>query len=215
MRERQFIVVEGPIGVGKTSLARLLAERFESQLVLETPDDNPYLQEFYKDPRKHAFLTQLSFLFMRYEQQQGLTQGNLFHQGGIVADYLFGKDRIFASVTLDDREWDLYNKISQMLAPEVPEPDLVIYLQSDTDRLMENIAKRHRPAEEYITRDYLQQLQESYQEYFFQQHNNALLVINTTHLDFISQDEDFEALVHQIKQPFTGIRYYNPADGMG
>jgi deoxyadenosine/deoxycytidine kinase len=214
VREQQYIAVEGPIGVGKTSLARLLAERFESELILETPDENPYLQEFYKDPRKYAFLTQISFLFMRYEQLRTLMQGSLFHQGGVVADYLFAKDRIFASVALDDREWDMYDKISRMLHTEIPEPDLVIYLQASTERLMENIAKRHRPSEEYITRDYLQRLQEAYREHFFQQSPGALLVINTTNLDFIGKPKDFETLVRMIEQPFSGIRYYNPADGI-
>ena len=210
MKTRKLIAIEGPIGVGKTSLARLLAERFESRLVLEDPDGNPYLQEYYRDPRKYAFLTQITFLFMRYEQLRGLHQGSLFHQGGVVCDFLFAKDRIFASVTLDEREWKLYDRISRMLDADIPEPDLVICLQASTDRLMENIQKRNRPSEEQITLEYLQRLQEAYQEFFFRHSFPAQLVINATNLDFIGNPDDLATLIDQIDQPFSGVRYFNP-----
>ncbi len=207
--ETLFIAIEGVIGAGKTTLARLLAERLDARLVLERVDENPFLPDFYQGARQFAFMTQINFLFLRYEQQIGLLQQDLFHQI-VISDYLFAKDRIFASVNLDEREFELYERIARLLVREVPKPDLVVYLQASTDVLMENIRRRNRPMETYITKDYLSVLNEAYNQYFIHYSESPLLVINASLVDYLREPKHLQDLTDYIKSPYSGTRYYNP-----
>lgn len=208
-QENLYIAIEGNIGAGKTTLARMLSERFEARLVLEKMDENPYVADFYQNPRQYAFITQINFLFMRYEQQLNILQQDLFHRV-IISDYLFARDRIFASVNLEEREFFLYDRISRLLVEAVPVPDIVIYLQSSTDVLLENIRRRNRPIESNITRDYLKLLNEAYNQFFIHYSDTALLVINAGNVDFLRQQKYLDELIHYIRKPYSGTRYYNP-----
>jgi len=205
----QYLAIEGVIGAGKTSLARMIASRFSGKLVLEPSDENPFLKDFYSNPEKTAFPTQLFFLLSRYRQQQEIPQGDLFHDL-IVADYLFAKDRIFASINLQDREFAIYAKVASMLQQDIPRPDLVIYLQSNTERLMANIRKRNRSFERPITKDYLRILNEAYNQFFINYRETPLLIINSTEIDFVNNSGDFEELVRRISQPIAGTEFYSP-----
>lgn len=205
----QYIAIEGVIGAGKTSLTKKLADHFGARELLEQQDENPFLKDFYQKPRQFAFPTQLFFLLSRYRQQQEIPQRELFHDM-IIADYIFAKDRIFASVTLEDRELLLYDKIASLLEQSVPRPDLVLYLQSSTERLMANIRMRNRDYERPITEDYIRELNEAYNQFFFNYDDSPLLIINTTQIDFVHKEEDFEELVAQILRPISGRQYYSP-----
>jgi deoxyadenosine/deoxycytidine kinase len=206
----QYIAVEGVIGVGKTSLAQLMAERFNARVLLEQHEENPFLADFYRDPQHYAFSTQLFFLLSRYRQQQEIPQRDLFHEL-LIADYLFAKDRIFASLTLDERELSLYDKVARLLERDIPQPDLVIYLQSSSERLMANIRLRNRSYEKPMTENYIRDLNEAYNRFFFSYTAAPLLVVNATEIDFVHNAQDFENLIAQLHRPISGVQYYSPA----
>ena len=204
-----YIAIEGVIGAGKTSLAELLAERLNAMLILEQPDENPFLKDFYLDRKKYAFQTQLFFLISRYKQQEEFPQPDLFH-GKIVADYIFAKDKIFASINLDDREYRLYEKVVELMESRIPIPDLVIYLQCSPGRLMKNIRIRNRSYEKEMPEDYITELNEAYNRFFFNYRSTPLLVVNAEKLNFVDNKEHFEDLMQTLLEPVKGIKYYNP-----
>ena len=204
-----YIAIEGVIGVGKTSLAQKLAEHFGARTILEQHEENPFLPDFYRNPRRFAFPCQLFFLLSRYRQQQEIPQRDLFHEL-LITDYIFAKDRIFASLTLEDRELFLYDKIASLLEADVPRPDLVIYLQSSTERIMANIRKRNREYEKPITEEYIRALNEAYNQFFINYSASPLLIVNATQIDFVNREEDFHDLVQQIQRPISKTQYYSP-----
>ncbi|MCA9732897.1 MAG: deoxynucleoside kinase [Deferribacteres bacterium] len=205
----QYIAIEGVIGAGKTSLARMLCEMYDARLLLEEHEANPFLADFYRDPKHFAFQTQLFFLLSRYRQQQEIPQSDLFHST-LVADYLFAKDRIFASITLDEREMVLYDKIAGLLERDIQVPDLVVYLQSSTKRLLSNIKKRGRDYELNMSEEYIRDLNEAYNQFFFNYKASPLLVVNSSDIDFVNNENDFKDLVDQLTRPITGVQYYSP-----
>jgi len=209
MRNIYYIAVEGVIGVGKTSLCSIIGENFSAKIVYEKFEENPFLEDFYSDRDRFAFQTQLYFLLSRYRQHQEMMQVELFHKL-LVSDYMFVKDKIFANITLSDKELVLYNSVVTLLEKDIPNPDLVIYLQSSTDRLMENIRERGRHYEELITEDYIQQLNDAYNDFFLRYESSPLLIVNSTDIDFVNNDKDRDNLIEKIRQPFSGTRYYNP-----
>ena len=209
MKRPRFVVVEGPIGVGKTSLVQLLAPRLGAATLLESPEENPFLVPFYRDMRRHAFQAQMFFLLHRYRQQQELTQFDLFRQT-LICDYLFAKDKIFAYLTLDEHELALYEKIHDLLQVRVPKPDLVVYLQAATEVLQQRIALRGKPFERDMERQYLEDLNSAYNHFFFHYNASPLLVVNTNDLDFVNRKQDLEDLVKQIHDVRGGTQYYVP-----
>ena len=208
LRQR-YIVVEGPIGVGKTALTRALAKRFSARSVFELVEENPFLASFYQDRNKYAFQTQLFFLLSRFKQQQELFQQELFQQV-TVSDYLFAKDRIFASITLDPNELALYERVYEHLGPRVMKPDLVIYLQARLDVLLARIRKRGREFERKFDPEYLAELSRTYNDFFHRYDETPLLVINTSDIDFVETEKDFEELVRAIGSIKAGTHYYQP-----
>ena len=210
MRNLNYIVIEGAIGVGKTSLAKLLSDILGAKLVLEKFEENPFLSEFYDDPVRFAFQTQLFFLLQRYQQQQELRQVDMFHNL-LISDYMFIKDRLFASLNLDEKEMSLYDSIANMLERNVINPDLIIYLQADTNTLMKNIAKRGREFEANISYDYINGLNEIYTEYFFRYNETPLVIINTNYIDFVNNSADLDQVIDYIRQPVTGTKFFNPS----
>jgi deoxyguanosine kinase len=211
MADNRYIVIEGVIGVGKTSLARLLSERLQARLVLEEVEENPFLKDFYRDRARFAFQTQMHFLFSRFQQQRGLRQLELF-QERMVADYLFQKDRIFAGLNLSERELALYERLIGWLELDVMKPDVVVYLQAGPDVLMERIGRRGRPFERDMEREYIRQLNEAYNHFFFHYVEAPLLVVNTNGIDFVNNPEDFEDLQHRILSHRQGTIYYAPLE---
>ena len=209
MKTAYHIAIEGTIGVGKTSLAKLLAERLEGRLVLEKFDENPFLEEFYKNPDHYAFQTQLWFLLSRYRQQQDLQQMDLF-TSALISDYMFVKDRLFAALNLNDNEMKLYDMVARILERNIVQPDLVIFLQSDTERLMENIKKRGRDYEMSMDWKYIDALNQIYNEYFFRYDKSPLLIINSNDIDFVNNESDLDAIFEFIRTPGQGTRYFNP-----
>ncbi len=205
----RYIVVEGPIGVGKTSLVDLLSERLGARKLLEVADDNPFLPNFYKDPRRYAFQTQLWFLLNRFRQQQELGQFDLFRQT-LITDYLFGKDKIFAYLTLEDHELALYERVHTLLQVQVPTADLVIFLQASTEMLLQRIAIRGKAYEREIDRKYLEDLNAAYTHFFFHYTATPLLVVNTSDIDFVNRREDLEDLIKKIGETRAGMHYYVP-----
>jgi len=203
------IAVEGTVGVGKTSMAKVLGERLDAKLILEEFEENPFLSEFYDDPVRFAFQTLLFFLLQRYQQQQELRQVDMFHNL-LISDYMFIKDRLFASLNLDEKEISLYDSIANMLERNVINPDLIIYLQADTSTLMKNIAKRGRDFEENISYDYINALNEIYTEYFFRYNETPLVIINTNHIDFVNNSADLDQVIDYIRQPVSGTKFFNP-----
>jgi len=204
----RHIAIEGPIGVGKTSLVQLLADRFEGVMVLEDIT-NPFLPAFYEGRAGAAFQVQMYFLLSRFQQQREIAQMNLF-QRLVVADYSFPKDRIFAYLNLDDTDLRIYEKLFPVLDQEVPTPDLVIYMQASLPVLLERIKKRARDFESAIDPDYLERLSEAYSYYFFHYRETPLLVINTDDIDFVNTPADFDALVDQIVRCRRGTQIYVP-----
>ena len=209
MRNLNYVAIEGAIGVGKTSLAKLLSDKLGAKLILEKFEDNPFLSEFYDDPERFAFQTQLFFLLQRYQQQQELRQVDMFHNL-LISDYMFIKDRLFASLNLDEKEMSLYDSIANMLERNVINPDLIIYLQADTSTLMKNIAKRGREFEANISYDYINGLNEVYTEYFFRYNGTPLVIINTNYIDFVNNSADLDQVIDYIRQPVTGTKFFNP-----
>ncbi len=204
-----YLGIEGVIGVGKTTLAKALAAGAGARLVLEEVEENPFLERFYSDPRRFAFQTQVFFLLSRYRQQEVLRQGDLF-SSTIITDYIFAKDRIFAYLNLDDQELALYERLATALEANIPTPDVVIYLQAATDVLVERVAKRGRPYEEDMTREYLSRLNESYNHFFFHYRASPLLVVDANHVDFTGDRRQMDALLDQIRNLGPGTSYYAP-----
>ncbi len=209
MKIPYHIAVEGTIGVGKTSLAKILGDRLEAKLILEEFEENPFLVDFYKDAERFAFQTQLFFLLSRYRQQQELQQTDLFTKA-LISDYMFVKDRLFAALNLNDKEMGLYNSVARILEKNVSNPDMVIFLQSDTDRLMLNIKKRGREYEKSIDWKYIDALNQIYNEFFFRYDKSPLLIINTNDIDFVNNKNDLEEIIEFIRTPVEGTRYFNP-----
>ncbi|WP_242395132.1 deoxynucleoside kinase [Anaeromyxobacter oryzisoli] len=209
MERPRYIAVEGPIGVGKTALARILAERLEGRLVLEQVDENPFLRGFYADRQKHAFQAQLFFLLSRFQQQQALFQQDLFSRS-TVADYLFAKDRIFAAVTLDPDELALYRQIHDLLQPRIVRPDLVIYLQARVEVLAARVRKGGRDYERGVETGHLEALAKAYNDFFFHYEETPLLVVNTSDIDLEGNPEDLEALLAVVRKHRKGTQHYVP-----
>jgi deoxyguanosine kinase len=209
MSESRYLVVEGPIGVGKTSLATRLAESVGGELLLERAEDNPFLERFYRDPKNAALPTQLSFLFQRARQLQQLRQGDIF-QPSRVADFLLEKDRLFAQLNLDDEEFKLYEQVYQHLALDAPAPDLVIYLQAPVDVLVHRVARRGIGYERFIQREYLERVADAYARFFHHYSGSPLLIVNAADINPLENKEDFALLVREIRRVRSGRHYFNP-----
>jgi deoxyadenosine/deoxycytidine kinase len=205
----RHLAIEGPIGVGKTSLVELLARRFRGTKILEDVD-NPFLGDFYKKKKGAAFQTQLFFLLSRYQQQQEIAQIDLF-TNLVVADYHFPKDKIFACINLDDSELLIYDRLYTLLSESVRKPDLVIFLQGSIETCLKRIKKKPRTLEKAVTPEYLAQLIEAYNYYFYHYDETPLLVVDTNEIDFVNRPGDFEDLVGQIQKAKKGVQYYVPA----
>ena len=205
----KYIAIEGVIGAGKTTLADMLAKEIGAKTIMEEFEANPFLEDFYQDPSRYAFQVQMFFLLNRFQQQQKLIQADIFHQK-IVSDYTFDKDRIFATLNLNDKEMKLYDGMAKIMEKEIVIPDLVIYLQSSTEHLMSNIRKRNRSYEKNISEDYIRGLNELYNTFFFNYQKSPLLVIKTDELDFKEAEEDFKDILVEINHHQSGTRYYVP-----
>ncbi|MDT8376228.1 MAG: deoxynucleoside kinase [Mariprofundaceae bacterium] len=205
--EISHIAVEGAIGVGKTTVARKLADRLASSTLLESIDDNPFVELFYQNPSRHALAVQLSFLFSRLKQWQGIHQQELFSQG-LVSDYLFAKDRLFASINLTDEEFILYDQVARLVSVDIPRPDLVIYLQSRPDVIMERIRSRNRSTERGLTPDYLKQVMAGYDNFFFHYQETPLLIVQTDKLNFAENDEDMDALIDRARNMRSSTEFW-------
>ena len=204
----RYLVIEGPIGVGKTSLAKKLALDLGSELLLENADDNPFLASFYQNPRQYALSTQLHFLLQRAQQVQDFRQADLFH-GSHIADFMVDKDRLFAELTLDSDELALYQQIYAHLTLDAPRPDLVIYLQAPLGTLRDRIAHRGIRYEQQIRDEYLRRLSESYTRFFHDYDDSALLTVNTESVDLINNAEDYQSILEKINDIHCGRHYFN------
>jgi deoxyadenosine/deoxycytidine kinase len=202
----RYLAVDGPIGVGKTSLVDRLVRRFEAVKVLEDVE-NPFLPDFYRDKSGAAFQTQMYFLLSRFKQQQEVVQQELF-QRLVIADYIFQKDRIFAYLTLGDDELQLYDRLYATLEPSVPVPDLVLYLTADVDTCMARIRKRARSFEREISEDYMAELIDAYNHYFHYYNRSPLLVVDTRNLNLVGKRDDFDQLIEQLQRPIRGTEYF-------
>ena len=205
----RFIAVEGPIGVGKTSLTKRLAETFNYELLLENAEENPFLHRFYQNPRQHALATQLFFLFQRAQQIEESRQSDLFEPVR-VSDFLIDKDRLFAELNLEKDEYNLYHKVYKHLVIDAPKPDLVIYLQAPTEVLLQRIQKRGIPSEQMIESEYLNQLNRAYTEFFHYYSDSKLLIVNSAEIDLVANDEDYDQLVTYVLSLPNGTHYFNP-----
>lgn len=207
----KYIAIEGVIGAGKTSLAKKLSEKLNAKLILENFEDNPFLEKFYKDPVSYAFHTQMYFLLSRYKQLQEIKQIDLFHDY-YISDYIFEKDKIFAYLNLQDDELKLYEKIVNLIERTVVVPDLIIYLQSTVERLLQNIQHRDREIEKEMKEDYIKDLNEGYNYFFFRYKATKVMIVNAAEIDFVNNERDFENLIAEILKPeHSAIEYYNPA----
>jgi deoxyadenosine/deoxycytidine kinase len=204
-----YIAIEGPIGAGKTSLTHILAEELGARIVEERPQDNPFLAAFYKDPRRNALSVQLFFLLQRYQQQADLVQGDLFARGGVVSDYLFAKDRLFASLTLSPDELAIYDRVYSALGPRAVVPDLVIYLQARTEVLLERIHRRGFPPEKPIRPEYVRDVAAAYADFFFNYNEAPLLIVNASDIDFVANAEDRKALLDEVRRNHVGISHWS------
>lgn len=204
-----YVVVEGPIGVGKTTLAKRLAATYETELLLEGADENPFLDRFYKNPKEAALPTQLFFLFQRARQAQELRQGDMFCPVRI-ADFLMEKDRMFAQLTLDDEELKLYYQVYSQLALDAPLPDLVIYLQAPVEVLMRRVQKRGIAIEQNIDQKYLQKICEAYTEFFYHYDQAPLLIVNAAEIDLVGNESDYQQLLAEMQTLEKGRHYFNP-----
>ncbi len=205
----EYIVVEGPMGVGKSSLARRLAKQFNADILFEQPEENPFLERFYRHREKYALPTQLHFLFQRCQQMKTLQQRDLFHSS-VVGDFLLEKDRLFARLNLDADELHLYDQIYKHMSPELPRPDLVIYLQAPVSVLMQRIRRRGIDAEQNIDSDYLAALCEIYSQFFHSYTRSPLLVVNAENINYVDNDEDYRMLLNHIRSIKSGRHYFNP-----
>ena len=207
--EPRFIAIEGCIGAGKTSLVNFLGEQFDAQVIREVDDENPFIGKFYQDRDSYGFQTQIFFLLNRYNQYMGLTQRNLF-SSVVLVDYLFQRDRLFANLNLNDQELKLYDQIYSLLMNKVPKPDLVIYLQASSEVLRSRIERRAREYEAFMDPDYLDNVNKSFNNFFFYYSETPLLVINTNEIDFVDKKCDLEELINKINTHKIGREYYNP-----
>jgi deoxyguanosine kinase len=212
--KHHYIVVEGPLGVGKTSLAELLSMRLNARPLLEEAEENPFLSDFYRNPKEYRFQTQMYFLLSRYRQASNMGQRGLFEQA-VVSDCLFNKDRLFAKINLDDHEFRLYDQVFEMLRSRVPTPDLVIFLQARTEVLMERIRRRGRKFERDISYSYLEAINQSFNDFFFHYADSPLLVVNASEIDFVHHPADLEDLMVQVGKLKAGIQYYVPVASAG
>jgi deoxyguanosine kinase len=206
----RYIAIEGVIGAGKTTLARMVGETLGARVVLEQFEENPFLKDFYRDQERYAFQTQIFFLLTRYKQQRNLFQGDLF-QSFIVTDYIFEKDKIFAYLNLQDEELKLYETLVNSIEHNIPTPDLVVYLQSSVPRLMSNIKSRGRSFENHMSESYIKDLNEAYNYFFFRYKATPLLIVNATEIDFVGNKDHYDQLVREILRPTRApVEYYNP-----
>jgi len=210
MDNPDFIVIEGPIGVGKTTLAKKLANSFGSEILLEGADENPFMSKFYENPKAAALSTQLFFLLQRAKQMQDLRQGDMFNPVRI-ADFLMEKDRLFAELTLDEDELKLYEQVYAQLTIDVPEPDLVVYLQAPVEVLLQRIENRGIQNERLIEAAYLQRLSDSYVDFFHHYNDAPLLIVNAAEIDFAHNENDYQQLLERLKSVRSGRHYYNPS----
>ncbi|MBM4176212.1 MAG: deoxynucleoside kinase [Ignavibacteria bacterium] len=209
-KEIRYIAIEGVIGAGKTTLAKLLTEKLKAELVLEQFEANPFLDKFYSDKKRYAFQTQIFFLLNRFQQQQSIVQSNLFSEY-LVSDYIFEKDKIFAYLNLAGDELKLYETVASQLEKSVIKPDIVIYLQASVDKLMDNIHKRNRDMEKNMQRSYIEQLADAYNHFFFMYKSTPLLIVNATQMDFLKNQQDLEELINLIfRKDRALVEYYSP-----
>ncbi len=213
-RRIPYIAIDGPIGVGKTSLARAVAKKISARLILEAAVENPFLKLFYENMDEHAFQTQIFFLVSRFKQQQELLQSELFDQT-TVTDYIFQKDQIFAQITLTADEYRLYSRLQEILSARVARPDRVIYLQADIDVLMQRVRSRKIAYENKITRDYLERVSEAYEHFFFDYDASPLLVVNTNEVNLAQDEADIDDLIAQLMRLDSGTQYYIPVRRKG
>jgi len=206
----RYIAVEGPIGVGKSSLAEILGQELQARVILdERPQENPFLGAFYRDQRRHAMSVQLFFLLQRYAQQGELAQGDLFSRGGVVTDYIFEKDRLFAVLNLTNDELTLYDRIYQMLKVRTVRPDLIVYLQARTEVLTDRIRKRARPEEKPIRAEYVQEVAQAYADFFFNYNEGPLLIVNASDIDFVGNEEHRRELISVIQSAPPGTSHWS------
>lgn len=206
---RRYIAVEGPIGVGKTSLARLLARELNARLMLEEVDDNPFIARFYEDPDKYALPVQLYFLLTRYNQQRKLAQQDLFAQA-TVADYLFAKDRIFAGLNLAPDEMTLYENVYRLLDAQMAKPDLVVYISARVEVLADRLRKRNREFERYISFEYLERVSTAFRDFFFYYEETPLLVVESSQIDFVEDSDDLRDLIREVERAGAGVQHFVP-----
>ena len=209
MAKAKYIVVEGPIGVGKSSLATILANEFQARTIFERIEDNPFLPKFYKSRETFAFQNQTFFLLNRYQQQMELAQHDLFNQN-VIADYLFAKDQIFATLTLSAEELNLYQQIYALLNTRVPKPDLVVYLQARPEVLYKRVKKRDKKYERGVTFEYLTEVAQAYNQFFFHYDETPLLVVNTSEIDSVASSKDLADLIKEINNMGVGTQHYIP-----
>jgi len=207
--EPRFIAVEGSIGAGKTSLVNLLGEQYGARVILEDNDTNPFIAKFYEDQEAYSFQTQIFFLLNRFNQYQELAQRDLFNSV-VVIDYLFQRDKVFAQLNLEDHEYRLYEQIFNLIGPKAPKPDLVIFLQANTEVLLKRVSKRGRDYEAFMDPDYLDSVNKAFNNFFFYYSDTPLLVINTNEIDFVEKKCDLEELINKINSHKIGREYYNP-----
>lgn len=205
----RYIAIEGPIGVGKTALARRLSDSLSADLVLEELEENPFLERFYRDGRSAALPAQMFFLFARARQIEQMRQSDLFSTVQI-SDYLFTRDRLFAELNLDPEELKLYEQIADNLAVEAPVPDLVIYLQASVDAIMQRLVRRNLPYDRFVERSYIERLTEAYSRFFHNYDEGPLLIVNASQIDPVNNDADYEQLFHQIERTTGGRHFFNP-----